>query len=136
QGTERYLPHSAIDLVPIDGRKRWSSGDVPTDEQFRDAVQTWVLDPAAADLQYRHLLNWLFNVRYLTDRPVDADLLYLLDEGPRAAHRPYLGARVDHTLPFIDGLDTKTILKLRSEEGEAFEVYRDRVRTLVEDTTL
>lgn len=45
-------------------------------------------------------------------------------------------SKASHPLPFIDGLDTKTLLKLRKEEGEAFQVYRDRVRTLVEQSSL
>ena len=135
-GIEKYVPHASIDLVPTGSTQLWVPGLVPTNAQVRDAVQTWILDPSVIDLQYQHIINWLYNARYLTDRPIDTDLLCLLDERPRAAHRPHLGARMSHALPFVDGLDAETLLKLRKEEGEAFRAYRDRVRSLVEDTTL
>jgi uncharacterized protein (DUF433 family) len=54
-GTDMYVPHPGIDLVPIDREARWQSGRVPTEEEVRDAVQTWVLDPSVIDLQYRHM---------------------------------------------------------------------------------
>jgi hypothetical protein len=136
RGTEKYVPHSTIDVIPLNGEGRWAGGVSPTPDEVRDAVQTWILDPAVRDLQYRALMSGLYNVRYLTDRPVDAELLYLLDAGPRAAQKPFLSAQVSHSLPFVDGLDTETLLKLRSEEGEAFQVYRDKVRALAENSDL
>ena len=34
-----------------------------------------------------------------------------------------LRAQAIHPLPFVDGLDTKTLLKLRKDEGEAFDLF-------------
>lgn len=32
-----------------------------------------------------------------------------------------------HTVPFLEGMNTELLLKLRAEEGEAFQMYRERV---------
>ena len=135
RGTENFVPHEGIDVVPINSQSRLKRGQKLSEEEVREAIQTWILDPALIDLQYRHIINWLYDVRYITDRPVDADLLRVMGEKV-GLQLNQLNAKASHPLPFIDGLDTKTLLKLRKEEGEAFQVYRDRVRTLVEQSSL
>ena len=135
-GTEKFVPHAGIDLLPLPGSSQWTPEQELSPDEVSDAVQTFVLDPSVIDLQYRLLLNWLLNARYLTDRPVDADLLSLMDAVPQSAQPPRFRPKISHELPYIDGLDTKTLLKLRRDEGEAFNVYRDRVRQLVEDASL
>jgi hypothetical protein len=137
-GTENFVPHEGIDVVPINRRSqllRSKRRQKLSKDDVREVIQTYILDPALIDLQYRHIINWLYDVRYITDRPVDADLLRAMGENVNLQLNQ-LSTKASHPLPFIDGLDTKTLLKLREEEGEAFQVYRDRVRTLVEQSTL
>ena len=133
---ESFVPVDRIALVPMFGNKgnQWERGEL-SEEERRDLIQTWVVDPSLIDLQFRNLVGWLYNTRYLTDRPFDHMLLDLLDE-PERPTESELVARASHALPFIDGLDTATLLKLRSEEGEAFQVYRDKVKELVDEGPL
>jgi len=128
---EQYVPQRQIDFLP--GPDGWSSGsamNIPDQDIIR-TVQEEIVDPALSDLQFRNILNWLYDVRYLTDRPIDADVLYLINDADGVQ-----APRLDHTLPFIDGLNTETLVKLREEEGEAFQVYRNRVQQLVEEGPL
>jgi len=131
RGTEEFDSHSKISIFNLDVRSRLGNGQKLTKDEVRGVVQRWILDPSLIDLQYRHIISWLYDVKYLTDRPVDADLLRVLGENA-GLRPPQLSAQANHPLPFVDGLDTKTLLKLRQDDGEAFQVYRDRVRALFE----
>lgn len=130
--TASYVPHDGLDMVPIDKKlRREGTGELGQDEA-RGYVHQALIEPALVDLSYRYALNWMYDVRYLTDRQIDADLLDLLGGGDDGGAESSVGRRIQHGLPFVDGLDVETLLKLRKEEGEAFRVYRDRVRSLFE----
>lgn len=130
---EKFVPKNSIvlnDLFGEDHSRRYTRNRLTESEQ-RDIVQTFVIDPALIDLQFRHTIRWMYNVRYITDRPLDCEFLSLLDDPNRPA-----APNMSHELPYIDGLDTETLLKLRKDEGEAFQVYRDRVKSLVDEGPL
>ena len=138
RGTEKFVPHEGIDLVPMSSQSPLSQlkkGQKLSDEEIRETIQSWILYPALKDIQYHHIINWLYDVRYITDRPIDIDLLRIMGENV-GINTHQLRVQASHPLPFIDNLDTNTLLKLRKEEGESFKVYRDRVRDLMGQTTL
>jgi hypothetical protein len=133
-GTERFFGKEGIDLVKLPREVEQSilrGTKIPEDAK-RELARSVFLDPVLDDLNYQHIVSWLYNVRYLTDRPIDSDILSILDdkESPMGTE---LSEALSHSLPFIDGLDTNTLVKLRKEEGEAFQVYRDRIRQLVKE---
>jgi hypothetical protein len=130
ENLEPFLPAETMDLVPSFGKRGRRTSDL-TEAERREIVLTWVLDPSLHDLQFRNTVSRLLNLRYLTDRPIDLSLLWLLDDPERPVTSD-LASRTSHILPFIDGLDSESLLKLRREEGEAFQVYREKVRQLVE----
>ena len=104
-----------------------------TEEEKRHAIKSFIIDPATNDLQYRELMRWLYNAKYLSDRPTDSLILNQIDGHHQTIQQDFASA-ITHSLPFIENLDTKTILKLRAEEGEAFNLYRDRVKDFVDGT--
>jgi hypothetical protein len=130
-----YVSTDQIDVLMLDKLSRSLVTDNPelTEEEKRHAIKSFIIDPAINDLQYRELMRWLYNAKYLSDRPADSLILNQIDGHHQTIQQDFASA-ITHSLPFIENLDTKTILKLRTEEGEAFNLYRDKVKDFVDGT--
>ncbi|HTA90171.1 MAG TPA: hypothetical protein VK745_11360, partial [Polyangiaceae bacterium] len=72
--------------------------------------------------------NWGYS--YLTDRPVDLDIVHSLNEGA-AAESAFLEG-LNHALPAVFRIPTASLVSLRKKEPEAFLVFRDRLRVLLD----
>lgn len=77
------------------------------------------------DMHYQAIMSWLGGYNYLTARSRDLQILRVLNRRPPTT-TDAVNSLV-HTIPFLEGMDTELLLKLRAEEGEAFHLYRERV---------
>lgn len=134
-GVDAYIPHEDLDIVPMAGHVEWKKNHLLSEAESKAAVKKWIVDPTVSDLVYSRIINWLLKPTYLTDRPVDFQVLERLGNSGAIAPQQVI-PKVNHALPFIDGLDTDTIIRLRQEEGEAFQVYRESVKGLVSNHDL
>jgi len=79
--------------------------------------------------------NWYANkwgVNYLTHRELDLDVIRRYEEPAGRRHRiapiaPLSPTMLAHSVPVIETVGLKDIIKLRKKEGAAFELYRDAV---------
>jgi len=124
-GVESLIPHGRIDLAPIDGQSPWEGSEL-TEEEAREAFQAWIFEPSLEDIEMHGVRQWLGGGTYLSDRELDSQLLRRLGQEEEGVE-----LLLKHDLPFVDGLDTTALVDLRAREGEAFEVYRDRIAQMV-----
>ena len=79
-----------------------------------------------------------FSCHVLTDREFDIQLLKLLnkDEYTRNSKRGDILKNLNHFVPFIEDIPLENLIKFRKNEGEAFEVYRDKINNIVKKENL
>jgi hypothetical protein len=107
--------------------------------------QSRVVERLFQRIGYRVGLQQLLAARHdaktLTSSPGELALLENLDEqGERASRIATSLSRITHNLPLLGGISVASAVRLRHEEGEAFDVYRkalrDLVGSLVEDSNI
>lgn len=77
------------------------------------------------DIVTQHWQNQVYNSSYLTNRIYDFDLLRLLDEKYDKSSNIF--DSLTHSIPFVKGIDHLELMKLRHNETDSFEVYRDKI---------
>lgn len=77
------------------------------------------------DIVTQHWHKMAYNSSYLTNRSYDFDLLKYLDEYHNRNAKIF--DALSHNIPFLKGVDYAELLKLRHNETESFEVYRDKL---------
>lgn len=85
------------------------------------------------DLQNQSYYASLLNTRYLTSREVDFEILSKLNAKENKSKSNLIYNNLSHSVPQINEVKYEDLIKLRKEEGEAFEVYRDSLNKLLDD---
>lgn len=85
------------------------------------------------DLQNQSYYASLLNTRYLTSREVDFEILSKLNAKENKTRSNLIYNNLSHSVPQINEVNYNDLIKLRKEEGESFEVYRDSLNKLLED---
>lgn len=85
------------------------------------------------DLQNQSYYASLLNTRYLTSREVDFEILSKLNEKENKSKSNLIYNNLSHSVPQINEASYKDLIRLRKEEGEAFQVYRDSLNKLLDD---
>jgi hypothetical protein len=114
--------------------------DTPPDE---DKFRRWVfqsINQTAGHLYRRVLLENSFAVRfnasYLTRSPFLFSLLELIVPTETSIQTNTINTILNMKLPFLEEVDTETLMKVRTEEGEAFENFRRELDRQLKDLRL
>lgn len=70
---------------------------------------------------------------YLTQRSVDLELINALASQPIRDTNTLLGTSFSHELPVIGGIELRELLKVRRDNGDSFQVYRDALSKAIND---
>jgi hypothetical protein len=136
-GPEEVVEHGAIELhnlpaaliarIRKDGSYRLDSAEIDR------ALRRTLLDPMLDDMVLQNWHSRFFGFRYLTDRPDDLAVLSAINSNTVESLNVKAQSALRHSLPVVDGLDTKALIRLRQTEGEAFIVYRDALNGVLRE---
>jgi len=84
-----------------------------------------VVHPIVSDILLQHVLGAHYGLQYLTDRDVDFLALGQVNDPKLQSLNHALAEGVAHSVPTLEQLPLRELLRLRREEGEVFAVYRD-----------
>jgi len=137
KGPDGYIEHG--ELVGLYDRKpKWLPKTTRFDKNGRVEVQ---------GLHKRHMLSHIFedfannmtfylaygaqrNARFLSDMPGETEFLEWLTEDERMSATSVALRELHHCVPLLNDLPIATILRIRKEQRESFENYRDTVATI------
>lgn len=105
----------------------------PEDPIF-DSLVDGQKDPALNDILRRNYYSNQFNVNYLTQREIDAKLIQNIGD-PKDKRATWLLAQTfSHTLPTIENSKIESLLKLRENETDSFDLYRDALQLALKES--
>lgn len=96
----------------------------------KDIIESNILDnhisPIVNDMITQNWYSQLYGgANYLTNRTIDLDIISYINEPNTNIFNEAIIDSFHHSVPFIENIQISKLVKLRSSEGEAFNVYRD-----------
>jgi hypothetical protein len=85
----------------------------------------------ADDLLTQNYYSNVFKSYYLTNRLIDVQLIAENQSEKKKLSNQNIQQNTGHYLPFVIGSDFKRLIKLRKDEGEAFQTYRSSITSLL-----
>lgn len=106
----------------------------------REIKDSWLIkcdfvDPILDDVIMHDWYANNYKLNYFTDRPVDFELLKILNNTESNLLANKLIKSLQHTFPFIHGATSEKIIELRNNEPEAFLHYRDSMEKLLRNAS-
>lgn len=97
-------------------------------------LQYYIINDVIDNLTIQDYFSKYYSAHVLTNREFDLGLLQLINSDqnlkPKTQPRSEILSKIDHFVPYIDKISLKKLIKLRKDEGEAFQVYRDKLNKL------
>jgi hypothetical protein len=107
---------------------RWTLPDTPPDKATFDAWVYQSVNQAAGGIYQRILLENIlsrkFDARYLTNSPFIFELLKQIVPAEDTIETNTANVLLNINLPFFDGVDIESLMRIRLQDGEAFENFR------------
>jgi hypothetical protein len=133
-GPEHLIEHGQLDMVgniPEPLLRNYTLGD--TKELSKQEIKEnhlfdYFTNRITRDLFQQSVRVHLYRTQYLTDRKVELDLTSTLEKPEVAQASKALLEGLTHSIPTLDTVEPRKLLTLRRKEGEAFEVYRDKLQ--------
>jgi hypothetical protein len=116
-----------VDVVTARGNNLLSKKEIRDYGVFEGPVSTIINDILVQNLYARNGFN------YLTDREVDFDIIAAVNDNETNALSKAILEGLSHTVPFIRDVGLQKLIKLRKDEGESFQVYRDTLNALLKN---
>ena len=91
-----------------------------------------VVNPIVRDIMLQEWHTALNGTSYLCDNPAHIALVSRVNSDAFAANSAAFSNALKHNLPQVYSRDLTKLLELRDREGEAFVVYRDKLRKLMQ----
>jgi hypothetical protein len=139
-GPESLLEHDTVFDLSTDGDRarrarrtltRLPPGPVPT--KIKNRIISSIVRPVLSDILHQQVLGTRYDLQYLTDRDVDFLALRQASEPGLRAFSRALAEGLAHSVPTLEQLSFKDLLRLRRDEGEVFAVYRDAVARVLRE---
>jgi len=93
-----------------------------------------LVNPIYRDLSFQDYFSKLYDANFLTNRPIDYDLLIKSNSNPLYKVNKVIGNLNHAVVPHLDNIPIQKIISLRENEGEAFMKYRAALFTAVEQS--
>jgi hypothetical protein len=113
-------------------QKRGSTYTLNKAEIEDSGVLRMVVSPIVRDITFQEWHTALNGTSYLCDNPAHIALVSTVNNETFAASSSAFSNALKHHLPQIYSRDPSTLLDLREREAEAFFVYRDKLRKLMQ----
>jgi hypothetical protein len=139
-GPENLLGHDRIDLVGdlpeavLEDYVPGSQRRLTKKEIKANNLLGFLVNPVAMGLFQQSVRVRLYQTQYLTDSEVELDLVTSIDRPEVVQLSQALLAGLSHSLPTVEGVSLSKLVDLRREEGEAFQVYRDKLHAALKQS--
>jgi hypothetical protein len=139
-GPEQFVEHGSVDICGtlrqdlVDGYVRGKSRKLTRKEIQKYGIFQWFIRPTLTDLFEQNLHVLTRHTQYLSNRQIDFDLIASVGTPDTLSVNRKLVDGIAHSIPDILGIRLENLLKLREKEGEAFMVYRDKLRNALEQS--
>jgi hypothetical protein len=95
----------------------------------------WIVNDIINNLSVQDFFSRYYSAHVLTNREFDIKILSLINDNQQQAdnlfYRAEILKQVNHIVPFIEKVNLKKLIELRNKEGEAFQIYRDKLNMIV-----
>ena len=85
------------------------------------------------DIANQNYYSTRFGTGYLTQRQLDLDLVNALSAKPVRDTNALLSEAFTHEIPVVAGVNLKDLIRIRLNEGDAFQIYRDALAKAIND---
>jgi len=87
------------------------------------------------DILHQQVLGTYYDLQYVTDREADFLALGRVNDPALQTLNRALMEGIAHSVPTLEQLPLRDLLRIRRQEGEVFAVYRDKLAGLLRDAT-
>jgi hypothetical protein len=94
----------------------------------------WIVNPILRDIAFQEWHTTLTGTSYLCDNESHMSLVSSINSDAFKANSNAFNKSLKHYLPKVSSQNPEVLLNLREKEGEAFAVYRDKLRKLLQGT--
>jgi hypothetical protein len=131
-GPDDLVEHGAIEIHNLrpPAIKKIKNRDRKTIDRL---ICTILIDPIMNDMLLQDGFSRFYGFRYLTDRPDDLTVLSAINSNSVEAINAKAQSALRHSLPVVNGLNTKALIRLRQGEGESFLVYREALNAVLRE---
>lgn len=91
-----------------------------------------ILEPTFNDLILQKYSIDIYKLSYLTDKKIDSEIIEAINSKDKNCNNSIVNGLI-HSLPFLNGVDIKKVLKIRNEENNVFESYRCATRNVIRE---
>ncbi len=141
-GPERIIEHGKVYIHPFQPmsklfrrfKKKGVTYSLSKTEIEDSGALGVIIKPIIQDISFQEWHTALYGTSYLCDNPGHMELVSSVNNEVFAANSAAFTNGLKHYLPQIYSRDPKILLALREREGEAFSVYRDKLRKLLQGT--
>lgn len=135
-GPENLIEHGETNIIRIGKELKVStrknkSGKISLIGKSRREIIENLSGNILVDLIQQDIYSSQYGLNYLTDREVDLDVLEATNDQDTKRFSQAVIEGFSHSLPFLEHVSLSSLLKLRQEEGESFQVYRDTVSSIL-----
>lgn len=88
--------------------------------------------PILEDIVLQDWYSSNFNANYLTNRPIDLEVIQLLNNKDTSQNSELFYNTLSHTLPIVENVKIEKLIELRQKEPEAFINYRNSLDSLLD----
>jgi len=139
-GPESLLEHPTVTFYATDHPRKTAlrllrRGTGEVSEDVRRSLVQHMVRPILLDIIHQHVLGADYGARYVTDRDVDFLALRQTVEPDLREVSRALAEGLSHSVPTLEQLPLKDLLRLRHDEGEVFRVYRDALARVLQEIT-
>lgn len=141
-GPTDFLEHGRIYHEP-GGPPKWLRGwrELKKERKLsktsirKSPVVSRIFDDIARDVAIQQVLGMKYNARYLTNLPGEAMVLsrFSQEDAFFEECRNTLCAELTHSVPLLGDVPIRTVLKVRSEDPDAFKQYRAAITKIVDE---
>ena len=134
------LSHSMVinflEYVPDDLNKlavKGKSIKLSKKQVEKSGVLHYLLNHIEKNLHFQDYYSSYYNCHLLTDRDFDIELFKLINNDIYEQHsnQSEILKSMGHFVPFVDEVPVEKLINIRKNEGESFEVYRDKMNKIL-----
>jgi len=123
-----YIPQTLKKYLKNKGKYKLSRKEMEDIAIFKGLFNQNIEDFAVQDWYTKN-----FDYTYLTNRSLDIDLIRMVNGDDLNRTSEYFIDGLTHTIPALSNLSVTQLLKLRKQEGNAFEDYRNNLRRVIKE---
>jgi hypothetical protein len=137
EGPEEYIEHGGL-VQRLDSVPEWlpktarfdKDGQVEVRGPYKQYMVAQIFEEIADNVTFYLAYGTRRNSRFLSDMPGETEFLDWLTDDEQMTAKTLALRELEHCVPVLADLPIATILRVRKEERESFEAYRNAVTSI------